>query len=61
VYQTLGTVREKEKKFEASFEAYTSALENYLPTLGPTGYRTSQVILRLAEHHAREGHIETAR
>lgn len=57
----LGNVRAKQGRLQESFEAYEKALANFRATAGNHYFRTGQVCVKLAEHHANSAQPEAAR
>ncbi|KAF4633455.1 hypothetical protein G7Y89_g4662 [Cudoniella acicularis] len=58
--QILGNIYSKKGNGEEAGKLYQRALSNYRATVGDHFYRTSQVCVKLAEHHARELQVEAA-
>ncbi|KAH8591407.1 P-loop containing nucleoside triphosphate hydrolase protein, partial [Bisporella sp. PMI_857] len=59
--QLLANVYSQQGNWKEAAELYQRSLSNYRATVGDHYHRTSQVCVKLAEYHAREFQVETAK
>ena len=56
----MGKIRQHQGRDEESAVLYNRSLDNYLKTIGGNHHRTGHVLVKIAEHEARVGHVELA-
>ena len=56
----MGQIRQHQGRDEESAVLYHRSLYNYLKTIGGNHHRTGHVLVKIAEHEARAGHVELA-
>lgn len=57
----MGQIRQCQSRDEESAALYNRSLENYLKTIGGNHHRTGHVLVKIAEHEARVGHVALGR
>ena len=58
--QVMGQIRQCQGRDEESAALYNRSLGNYLKTIGGNHHRVGHVLVKIAEHEARVGHVELA-